>query len=335
MIFPITYTRMLALGMALDNEGQIDLLSGTELTPEGIMGGINDVDAETQFTIVHNALRISNNPGLGLQWGNDLHIASHGLLGQLIASSPTVRHAWKGIERFHGIRGDFASINGKVVDQSFVMNFHLRMPLDKVGLFFLEALLAVFVRNFELIAGLKQKGVRVELGYDAPLHAALYEKHLSLPCQFGAKETSIVTPLALTNLLNPMGDIGAYENLLKQCEYFSESQVQLKNWTQRVCELLRHNPGHIWTLSDVAGHFHVSSRTLTRYLTEEGSSYQVLLDSELGALAKRYLESLQYTVESIAQMLGYKDVSSFRRAFKRWFSVSPSNYMVQIRNRTQ
>ncbi len=334
MIFPITYTRMLALVMALDNQGRKDLLSGTELTPEDVMGKIRDVDAETQFTIVRNALRISNDPGLGLQWGNDLHIASHGLLGQLIVSSPTMRHAWKAIERFHGIRGDFASIRGEVVEQNFVMNIQLRMPLDEVGFFFLEALLAIFVRNFELITGLKQQGVRVELGYAAPSYAALYEKYLKLPCRFDAKETAIVTPLALTTMPNPMGDIEVYDNLFRQCEDVSESQVQLKSWSQRVGELLRKNPGHIWTLSDVAGHLHVSPRTLTRHLKEEGNSYQVLLDAELSALAKRYLESLQYTVESVAYMLGYKDVSSFRRAFKRWFSVSPSDYQDQIGTRT-
>ena len=325
---------MLALVMALDNQGQKDLLSGTELTPEDVMGKIRDVDAETQFTIVRNALRISNDPGLGLQWGNDLHIASHGLLGQLIVSSPTTRHAWKAIERFHGIRGDFASIRGEVIEQNFVMNIQLRMPLDEVGFFFLEALLAVFVRNFELITGLKQEGVRVELGYAAPTHAALYEKYLKLPCRFDANETAIVTPLALTKMFNPMGDdIAVYDNLFKQCEDLSESQVQLKSWGQRVGELLRNNPGHIWTLSDVAGHLHVSPRTLTRYLKEEGHRYQVLLDAELSVLAKRYLESQQYTVESVAHMLGYKDVSSFRRAFKRWFSVSPSDYLEQLRAR--
>ncbi len=325
---------MLALGMGLDTQGQKDLLSGTELTPEDVLGKIRDVDAETQFTIVRNALDISNDPGLGLQWGNDLHIASHGLLGQLIVSSPTTRHAWKAIERFHGIRGDFANIRGEVIEQNFVMNIQLRMPMDEVGFFFLEALLAVFVRNFELITGLKQEGVRVELGYAAPGHAALYEKYLKLPCRFDANETAIVTPLALTKMFNPMGDdIAVYDNLFKQCEDLSESQVQLKSWGQRVGELLRNNPGHIWTLSDVAGHLHVSPRTLTRHLKEEGQRYQVLLDAELSVLAKRYLESQQYTVESVAHMLGYKDVSSFRRAFKRWFSVSPSDYLEQLRAR--
>lgn len=325
---------MLALGMALDNKEQVDLLSGTGLTPEDVMGKIRDVNADAQFVIVRNALRLSNDPGLGLQWGNDLHIASHGLLGQLVASSPTMKHAWKAIERFHGIRGGFASVCGKVIEENFVMNIQLRMPLDKVGLFFLEALLAVFVRNYELIGGEKKKGTRVELGYAAPSHEALYEEHLRLPCQFGAKQTAIVMPLELTTMFNPMGDIAVYENLFSQCEELGESQVQLKSWSQRVGELLRGNPGHIWTLSDVAGHLHVSPRTLTRYLKEEGHSYQALLDSELSVLAKRYLESLQYTVESVAHMLGYKDVSSFRRAFKRWFSLSPSDYLGQIRQST-
>ncbi len=69
----------------------------------------------------------------------------------------------------------------------------------------------------------------------------------------------------------------------------------------------------------------MSKRTLTRKLTEQGTSYSRLLEE---ARCDRALELLRsaLSLEQIAERLGYSDAANFGRAFRRWTSKSPRTY---------
>jgi AraC-like DNA-binding protein len=81
------------------------------------------------------------------------------------------------------------------------------------------------------------------------------------------------------------------------------------------------------TLSVTARLFHMTPRTLHRRLREEGTSYQTILDEERRRLAVQYLQNSKFTIQEIAFNLGYTDPANFRRAFKRWENMTPSEYV--------
>jgi AraC-like DNA-binding protein len=80
------------------------------------------------------------------------------------------------------------------------------------------------------------------------------------------------------------------------------------------------------TLDRAATQFNMSARTLRRQLAALGASWQVLTDEFRYKEASHYLLNTRYTLETIAQLLGYSDVRSFRAAFKRWANTTPSAY---------
>jgi len=43
-------------------------------------------------------------------------------------------------------------------------------------------------------------------------------------------------------------------------------------------------------------------------------------------LASEHLQRGQLTVQEVAYLLGYTDLANFRRAFRRWQGMSPSDY---------
>ena len=73
----------------------------------------------------------------------------------------------------------------------------------------------------------------------------------------------------------------------------------------------------------VAQELGMSSRTLTRRLTEEGLSYKGLLDEVRRKLALRYLKDRRISLKQITYLLGYSEVSAFYHAFRRWTDSSP------------
>ncbi|HEY1057774.1 MAG TPA: AraC family transcriptional regulator [Limnobacter sp.] len=331
VVFPITYTRTLAREQGLDHKGQLALLRGTRLTPRDLVELNTHIDADTQATIVRNALQLSGNPALGLRWGANLHLAAHGPLGTAIASSPTLGQAWKATEKFHDIRGGFARMEGHVGNDHFAVIVRMAVPLDEVGRFFCEAVLATMVNHLGMIIGRPSPAIRIELAYPAPAYTAEYVHYLRAPCQFDRPQTKIVVPAGLALMPNPMADLETYALALARCEQLLLEQQRPQGWSARVTEILRSNPGQIWTCEQVARHFHASSRTLMRNLRSEGTTYQRLRDAELARQAQISLQTGNHTVESVALSLGYQEVSNFRRAFKRWFGMSPQEYQAQYR----
>ncbi|HMX98787.1 MAG TPA: AraC family transcriptional regulator, partial [Agitococcus sp.] len=81
---------------------------------------------------------------------------------------------------------------------------------------------------------------------------------------------------------------------------------------------------------DAAAALFISKRTLARHLAKEGSSYMEIREKLLSEQASHYLRNSTMSVEAIASLLNYHDSANFRRAFKRWFAVSPKEYRQQF-----
>src|SRR5262249_7981625 len=81
---------------------------------------------------------------------------------------------------------------------------------------------------------------------------------------------------------------------------------------------------------EIAAELCMSERTLQRRLEDEETSFGQLLDDTRRGLAEQYLRRLHLSLAPAAYLLGFTDQSSFFRACKRWFDVSPGQYRSQL-----
>lgn len=330
LIFATTYSRLLARELHLDVHNVAPLLEGTSLSPAQVFQLDEYLSLPDQVTIIRNALSLSGNPALGLQMGSRMHLAAHGPVGVAAYTSATLGEAVETMVRHQNIRGQFAGMTREVDTVHSRVAFNLRVPYDEVGLFLIEALVASAQGAMEFLLGKRLEAGRVEFAFPAPAHAALYGQYLHAPFRFDAPRTLLEMPRALESAPLPFADPVAKQQAELQCEQIAEDLRQRgssNSFAFRVTAILRNNPGQLWTLDDVAASLHVSSRTLMRRLKDEHTSYQHLLDEEQKRLAMLFLDNPRHTVESVASALGYHDVSTFRRAFKRWFGVPPSEHL--------
>lgn len=97
-----------------------------------------------------------------------------------------------------------------------------------------------------------------------------------------------------------------------------------------VAQLLRHLlPSGRATIEKVADCMAVNPRTLQRHLAQEGTSFQRLLDDTRQQMVRNYLQVPMISLTQVAQLLGYADVSTFSRAFHRWFGLSALEWCKQ------
>jgi AraC-like DNA-binding protein len=80
------------------------------------------------------------------------------------------------------------------------------------------------------------------------------------------------------------------------------------------------------TAPAVARALHMSRRTLSRKLEQEGTTFSDELDSVRHQLALSYVRESQRPLAEVAFLLGFSHVESFYRAFKRWTGATPFAY---------
>lgn len=89
-------------------------------------------------------------------------------------------------------------------------------------------------------------------------------------------------------------------------------------------------PSGAFSIEDIAATLGISSRTLQRNLTAEGTKFNQELQNVQKILAFGYLKNPDMTTDDVAYLLGYSEVSSFSRAFKKWTGQTISEYREQV-----
>lgn len=111
----------------------------------------------------------------------------------------------------------------------------------------------------------------------------------------------------------------------------------LEAMTDKVRALLRHAiHGQAPDVAKAANALDVSVRTLARRLATEGTSFQTLHDAQRQETCCRLRARSGYTIEEIAFLAGYSELSTFHRAFRRWTQKTPAEFRKESRlRRTQ
>ena len=77
----------------------------------------------------------------------------------------------------------------------------------------------------------------------------------------------------------------------------------------------------------IAENMNLHERALHRKLQSEGYTFEALVDEVRITEAKKLLAHEAIPMSQIAGLLGYNEQSSFNRAFKRWFKMTPRQYL--------
>lgn len=326
LVFAVDYSRILAEVLALD-KGQISqLLTGTSLTAAQFSAMEGYISWPDQHRIITNALALYREPALGLKAGQRYSLLTHGLVGVATMAAPTVMDAFNTLIRYQHTRAQFA--NWQVAQQAgyIIVSYELSVEQDEVAVFLMEALSMSLLMTMQFLLGEKEKLATMGLTIAEPDYRDLYTQVSSCEIRFGEAVNYVKIPVEFCDLPIPTRDSSLQQWAVQQCEQQFEKMNLANSFTARTLAILRQFPGRAMNQDQLAYVLNVSPRTLLRRLKEEGTTYKQLVNEEHKRLAEHYLSHTDLTIECIADQLGYHDLSSFRRAFKRWFGMSPSQY---------
>ncbi len=81
------------------------------------------------------------------------------------------------------------------------------------------------------------------------------------------------------------------------------------------------------TTQDICKQLAMSRQTLYRALNKENTDFKTLYDQSKSAYAHKWLIEDKLSITQVGLKLRFKDSSSFYKAFKRWYGVSPKQYL--------
>ncbi len=324
-VFPIPLVRSLV--ESLEERG---FSADISLAGTGIDLSMERVTYQQRIDQLSNMLDLLGMNGAWLESPRTVSISDYGLLGYAMMSSATLEQAVQIAVKYHKLAGAMFELAYEVDGDEAVLRIDHLLPGGRVGQYTVEELFAGISRLIGLLLGRDHKPSRILLNYESPEYA---EKHLQcFRCPVIFNQPSCQYRFSREELSESLAEADA--NTARICE---ESCRKLLNQMEieddiisRICHLLLSTPGEFPKLDAVANKLSLGARTLRRRLNDLGTSYQRILDDVRRELAIEYLRTTNLTVQEIAELLGYSEVTNFRRAFMRWVELSPYQYRKQI-----
>jgi AraC-like DNA-binding protein len=160
----------------------------------------------------------------------------------------------------------------------------------------------------------------------APADPAPYQRAFGCPVRFAAPRNALEFAAGDLDEPLPAGNAelarGNDEVLVRYLARLEDTRVAAR--VQRA--LLAALPDGAPRKSAIARALGLSARSLQRRLAAEGTSFSALLADARISLARTYVAEARLSVTEIAFVLGFADLSTFSRAFKRWTGLAPRQY---------
>jgi AraC-like DNA-binding protein len=332
-----SYARILFRHLRLSEENNQAFFEGMNVDYEELMTLDGTIPRDELIRIYRNALAISDCEDLGLSVGTQLHLSAHGPLGAATFSGPDLRTALTLLARYSQTRTEFFDITVSEHPEGLRVNFAETFDLDDLRVFITESVFSGLFSAINFFVGVGPFKGQVYFAYPEPIYGQKYHDHFGGDIAFNQPATEIIVPESILSMPSPTADPLLYQESVAICERqlkdikAGETGSAVLSTEEAISKLMFENPGKIWTLKEVAATLHISSRTLIRKLESEGTKFQSVRDEQAKKQVANYLTDASLSVESIGHLMGFSDVSSFRRSFKRWFGETPSQYIARIR----
>lgn len=254
---------------------------------------------------------------------NNVDIGCFSIFDYVFACAPSLREACQAWIKFISIRTNAYKITFRETETSGYVEWPI---LEGRG----EWRQNMFARvgwatqQLEHALDMRVAPVMIELATAAPLHTSSFQKKYHGRIRFGAPYNRISFPNSLLSRPLRRNDNHLYEIILKAATGEMDRFGAMGSPLSRVANEVATNLSHgACTLPYIASNLGMSQRAVQRLLEKEGTSFRKLSEEIRRSAAERYLRNTDLPMKEIAFLLGFSELSTFSRAVKTWFGVSP------------
>lgn len=322
---PVPYLRQVAEQVQAFGAEVASWLAPSGLTPAQLET-LEALPFESFRQLILDALSITREPAFGLFLGQRLQVQTHGVLGYAALSSGSIRQALGLFTSFTRTRFSLIELSLHERPGQAQVRFQEAQPLGSIQRPLLEAVIMATKNLLDSISMGAAEITTVWFPFEAPLYAGLARQMLGCQVRYRSSWAGFALSAAALDLPLRAADPVAFREAVRICERELERLAANATFAGRVQRLLLEQRHGFPSLEVAARSLSMTPRTLHRRLVAEGTSFRQVLDEVRHRLALEHLKSAKLGLGELAYSLGYTDFANFRRAFKRWEGVAPSEY---------
>ncbi len=274
-------------------------------------------------------------PEQGLKIGQHYALAGYGPLLMLLVTSSNVREVLNQVIRFQQLTHMTGRLDLKHQAHQAALCYYPQNIHTELGLLLGQAEIAgsyKFIRALYKMMGLASPQLQVELPFaqpQQPEQLALYHSYYGAQVKFDAPCACFWFNESVLDLKVSSADPATFR--LYEAKCVAELQRLTAEESapfviERVRDYLELQTGAMPSMAETAHALNVPERTLRHQLQQHNTSYKQIREEIIKDKALRLMEYKEYSIEMIAELLGYSEPAAFNHAFKRWFGQSPRQY---------
>ncbi len=307
------------------------LLRKLGMDPEHLTTINSRFDQDLITQLWHRAAELSGDPYLGLKAAEHLRPQNLHAVGHAMLCSATLKEAWQRFIKFRHLIADSAIMELDETRDCYIFSLEVGttglppayQPYDM-------SMASIVLMARWILDDPNITPMSVSFKHPAPGSDRPYRDLFKCPVHFEQPRTKMLVAKHIVDHPIP----SANEELAGILDELSAKHLgrhQEGSFTKQVRDaLVTLLPKGEPTKAAVAESLNLSDRTLLRRLQNENTTYQEILDQLREEMAYGYLKRADISLEEAAYLLGFSDVSTFSRAFKRWTGVSPGQWRSDV-----
>lgn len=302
------------------------LLENTHIAPGHIGKSRHYINYLQYAQLAKNAIALSAQPDLGLLFGKELNISSHGIIGFAAMCRATVEDALNIAIKYKKTVSPITRLRLEFDGNLATLYIDPALGEKDLEVFFIEALYASLISNLLYLSNSNQPDIKLYFKHSAPEYVQSYKDTLGQSLYFDQPSYMMQCDKSFLNtrltLFNTSASIEAEKQCMDRLQEMNDSDSLITIIRDQLVKKMHERPN----LESLADSLYTSVSTLKRKLNEQHSSYQAILDDVRKELALKYLKDSSITIDEVAHKLNFNEASNFRRAFKKWTGKTPSDY---------
>jgi AraC-like DNA-binding protein len=308
------------------------VLRCSEGFPPALIDPLETLDPDERLPIatVHElldgALAITGDTDIGLKAAREISPGDYGALEYMASSAATWGESIALIGRYMPLVNDALEFTLRIDGERAVVQLDSKVVLPRASADYQSGAFHV-AASYRMPPGVV---VESEVWFTHPKPARIEEYQLTFgPSRvlFDAPFNGFVFDKRYLDEKQPAAEPKLHALLRKHADLLLAELPKAESLTERVREVIaKELSGGNPSAEGVARALHMSSRTLSRKLEQEGVSLTELRDDMRRRLALRYVGGHDLGLSEIALLLGFSESAAFHRAFKRWTGQTPLEY---------
>ena len=325
----VTYLRQIADQAAELGVDTVAWLAISGLKQDDLANASAVVAVEKFGELIASAVNLSGETGFGVLAGRRLLTATHGVLGMAAAASRNIREAMQLVARFVCTRTEVIGIQARELDGTLEVRFKPAIGLGSASNTVTEIAM-VAVKNIADDLLLSRNACdMVCFQFPEPSHAALARDVFGCTVLYDREWSGLSFALAAAEEVTPKYDPLVLTEAVRFCIEELNETGDNRSAGSKLEKIVLERLPPIPHLTVCARLLSTTPRTLHRRLIEEGTSYREIVESIRHRMALKLLRKGS-SIKEVTYFLGYADIASFRRAFRRWEGMAPTDWTTRV-----